>query len=72
MEITIPLNKMSIEEKIQVMESIWDDLCKNEKDFPSPAWHEEILKSREDKIKNGEDKFLDWTKARKNIQDSIS
>ena len=25
---TIPLDKMSVEEKIQAMESLWDDLCR--------------------------------------------
>lgn len=27
MEITLPLENMSIEEKIRNMETIWDDLC---------------------------------------------
>lgn len=27
MSITLPLEKMSVEEKIRIMESIWDDLC---------------------------------------------
>ena len=24
---TLPLDKMSVEEKLQAMESLWDDLC---------------------------------------------
>ena len=27
MPITLPLQTMSVEEKIQLMESFWDDLC---------------------------------------------
>ena len=71
MQTTLPLDKMSTEEKIQAMESIWDDLCKNEESLLSPFWHGEILQEREEKIKKGSDKFVDWEKAKKHIRDSI-
>ena len=54
------------------METIWDDLCKKADSISSPPWHEKVLKAREDGIKNGEDEFVDWNIAKKNIQDSIS
>lgn len=72
MQTTLPLDKMSTEEKIQAMESIWDDLCKNEESLPSPLWHGELLQEREEKIKKGNVKFVDWEKAKKHIHDSIS
>ncbi len=37
MEITLPLEKMSIEEKTRTMETIWDDLCRNADSIPSPS-----------------------------------
>ena len=51
MEITLPLEKMSIEEKIRTMETIWDDLCRKADSIPSPSWHEEVLTEREERIK---------------------
>lgn len=72
MEIALPLEKMSIAEKIQAMEAIWNDLCKKADGVSSPGWHEEVLESREKDIKSGGDGFVDWNKARKNIQDSVS
>ena len=72
MEITLPLKKMSIEEKIQTMESIWDDLCKKADSIPSPPWHEEVLNERDEGIKKGEEEFVDWTSAKKNIRNEIS
>jgi len=72
MKITLPLEKMSQEEKIQAMEMIWDDLCKKGSNIPSPDWHKKLLEEREDGIKSGSDKFINWNEAKKNIQNSIS
>lgn len=72
MENTLPLEKMTTKEKIQAMETIWDDLCRKADSISSPPWHEKVLKAREDGIKNGKDEFVDWDIAKKNIQDSIS
>ena len=71
MSITIPLEKMSIEEKIQAMESIWDYLCNKVESIASPSWHKEVLDEREEGIKRGDDKFVDWDTARKNIRKEI-
>ena len=66
------LKKMSIEEKIRAMELLWDDLCQNRPDFDSPSWHGDVLKARENDLKEGKDKFLDWNQAKKDIWNSIS
>ena len=62
---------MSTEEKIQTMETIWDDLCIKADSMPSPSWHKKILQEREDGIKKGDDEFVDWSNAKKNIRDEI-
>ena len=68
---TINLKEMTIEEKLKTMEMLWDDICRNVPDLSSPAWHEQILKKREEKIKKGKEKILDWDQAKKDIRDSI-
>mgnify|MGYP003549644352 CR=1 FL=1 len=73
MEITLPLEKMSIEEKIRTMETIWDDLCRKADSISSPSCHEEVLNEREERIKKGgEEEFIDWRCAKKNIRNKIS
>jgi len=72
MGITIPLEKMTTEEKIQTMETIWDDLCKKAESIPSPSWHKKVLQEREDRIKKGDEKFVNWNNAKKHIRDKIS
>jgi len=65
MEVTLPLEKMSTEEKIQAMETIWDDLCTKADSIPSPSWHKKVLQEREDRIKKEDDEFTDWSRAKK-------
>jgi hypothetical protein len=69
---TLPLEKMSVEEKLQAMESLWDDLCARAGDVASPGWHEEVLAEREALHERGEDEFEDWEEAKRNIKNKVS
>jgi len=72
MGMSLSVEKMSIEEKFQTMETIWDDLCKKADSISSPPWHEKILNDRENGISNGKDVFVDLNAAKKNIENSIA
>ena len=49
----LPLNEMSVEEKLQTMEALWQSLSADPAAIESPAWHEEELAERERKIDSG-------------------
>jgi hypothetical protein len=68
MEATLPLDKMTVAEKLRAMEMLWADLSRNEAQIESPAWHENVLRDREARIKSGEEKFLDWETAKKHLR----
>lgn len=68
---TLNLEEMTTEEKLKAMEMLWDDFCRSAPDFSSPSWHEDVLKEREQRIRDGKDKFVDWDQAKKDIRDSI-
>lgn len=68
---TLDLEKMTTEEKLKAMEMLWNDLCRSAPDFSSPSWHEDVLKEREQMIRDGKDKFVDWDQAKKDIRNSI-
>jgi hypothetical protein len=72
MRLALSVENISIEEKIQTMETMWDDLCRKADSIPSPAWHEKVLNNREKEISNRDDIFIDWNSARKSMKDSIS
>ena len=70
--IALPLNEMTVEEKLQAMEMLWENLCQNEDNIPSPAWHEEVLGEREAALKRGEDEPEDWEVAKRRIRGELS
>jgi hypothetical protein len=65
------IEKMSVEEKIQAMEFLWDDLCGRADDVVSPKWHGEVLAERETAIERGEDNYIDWKTVKQNIKKEI-
>lgn len=69
---TLSLDKMSIEEKIQAMEALWDDLCRKAGGIASSAWHEEVLAERDAMHRRGDDEFEDWDVAKRNIKSKLS
>ena len=64
----LPLNEMSVEEKLQTMEALWQSLSSDPAAVESPPWHEEELAERERKIESGEAKFVEWEKAKADIR----
>jgi putative addiction module component (TIGR02574 family) len=64
----LPLNEMSVEEKLQTMEALWQSLSADPVAIESPPWHEEELAERERKIESGETKFVEWEKAKADIR----
>ena len=71
MPATLPLKKMTIEEKIQAMEAIWDDLCDQANSPVAPDWHSVVLTEREIAIERGEDEFIDWETAKRKIKKEL-
>ncbi len=72
MDITLPLDKMTTAEKLRAMEALWADLTRNEAEFESPAWHEQILKEREASVQSGQASFIDWETAKKQLRDKLA
>lgn len=68
MEVAVPLGKMTTIDKLRVLEEIWDDLRHATKEIPSPAWHADVLRARESRIRKGTSHFSDWTEAKSRIR----
>ena len=68
--ISLQLKDMSLNEKFMAIEMIWDDICRNSSNFPSPNWHENVLKERDLKIASGEDGLINWEIAKKQMRNS--
>jgi len=68
MSVTLPLKKMSRQEKLMAMEALWADLSQDESKLISPAWHADVLQEAEAKVKSGQAKFSDWEEAKVRIR----
>ena len=68
----LPLNEMSVEEKLETMETIWASLSANPEAIESPAWHDEELRVREARVASGEMRFVDWETAKEELRRQTS
>ena len=69
MSIELPLERMSVGEKLATMEAIWASLCCKSVDVDSPAWHEKVLADRTKRLESGEATVSEWSEAKKRLQD---
>lgn len=69
MEVTLPLDRMSISEKLQVLEAVWDDLLRTPDEVPVPAWHRDVLEARERRVHEGVARFDEWARAKDRIRE---
>ena len=65
---SLPLDKMSRAEKLMALEALWEDLTRNEKEFESPPWHQAELADTEARVKSGQEQFVDWDAAKKQLR----
>ncbi|WP_295389231.1 addiction module protein [uncultured Thiodictyon sp.] len=72
MMIELPLAYLALEEKLQLMESLWDDLCRQDNGIESPSWHEDLLAQRESAITQGTEQFTDWETAKRTIRSQLT
>jgi putative addiction module component (TIGR02574 family) len=64
----LPLDRMTAREKLRAIETIWEDLARNDRQVKSPDWHFDELKAREQRRKAGKEKALDWEAAKKELR----
>ena len=71
MEAPLPLSLMSVAEQVRAMEAIWADLSRDEVPIESPALHADVLHDREERIKSGQESFMDWGAVKKQLRRTL-
>lgn len=64
----ISLDKLTVKEKLELMERLWDELSKRPDDIPSPSWHGDVLAERVQALKEGRTEFVDWEEAKQRLR----
>ena len=62
------IKMLSVEQKLQVMEAIWQDLSGEEEAVQSPSWHGEALLETEERNKVGKEDIIEWRDAKKELR----
>lgn len=62
------LDALTVAEKVQLLEQVWQSLCRQPDSFSSPDWHADILTDRRQRLLDGSAKRLSWHEAKAQLQ----
>lgn len=60
--------KMSVEERVALMEDLWASFDHDNLEYPVPEWHESILKQRTNSDRSH---FIPFDEVKKNVQKEL-
>jgi putative addiction module component (TIGR02574 family) len=63
------IKNMSVEERLQTMEAIWDSLLHEDIEIESPDWHNDVLKDRRKAIEDGSAKLISLDELKKSLKE---
>lgn len=65
---TIDIGRLSRDEKLRMMEALWEDLSRDERQVESPEWHREALQEAEKRFDSGQESMMDWQDAKRELR----
>ena len=67
----IPIETLSISEKLVLLERLWDDLSRRPSDVPVPDWHGDVLAERLAAVESGRTSFVAWDEAKSQLRERM-
>ena len=49
----LPLDELTVDEKLDIIDQVWGSLLATPDSMPSPDWHAEVLRQRQEQVENG-------------------
>lgn len=71
MPINLPLDRMTLAEKLEAMEALWADLSRRPSDLPTPDWHKQVLEERRQQAAEGKIEFLYWDETMADLRKEL-
>ena len=71
-KVDLHVSQLSLAQKLDLMETLWAELSRDEKSLESPAWHKDVLADREAAFRAGKISASDWEEAKKRIRKKVS
>ncbi len=69
MSTDVPIEGMTVPEKLALMERLWVDLSRRPEDVPLPDWHGDVLAERIAAVREGRTSFVDWDAAKRRLRE---
>jgi putative addiction module component (TIGR02574 family) len=66
------IDRMSVPERLRMMDQLWDSVNRCADEIPSPDWHEDVLVERKARAQRGEAGFLTLDDLRSRLRSSES
>ena len=63
---------MTQEEKLRAMDVLWSSIVSSSGAYEPPAWHEAVLRERRRRVKEGEETFIPWEEAKRQLQEEFA
>ena len=54
----LDIQKMSVQDRLEIMEAIWESFSYEQIDVNSPKWHRNILEERQKKLESSKAEFI--------------
>lgn len=67
----IPIDGLTVPEKLELMDRLWADLSRRPANVPSPDWHGDVLAERLAAVREGRTTFVDWDEAKQRLRDRL-
>jgi len=61
-------DELSVDEKLEYIQSLWDRIANDESSVPVPEWHREVLRERLEDRRLNPDDGLDWDEVRDQLK----
>lgn len=66
-EVLQELEKLSISERLLLVEDLWDSIARSTADVPMPQWQKQSLDERKQKYLNNPDSGMEWEQVKRDI-----
>ena len=71
MSIYADFQKLSITEKVKVVQELWDQIAASPEELPVPAWHRAELEKRQSEWASSPDPGEDWDVVKKRLREAL-
>ena len=65
------INRLTVTEKVQAMELLWDAMTAAGSGYESPEWHATVLEERERRAASGEASFISMEESKRRLAECV-